>query len=358
MMNIKIPIISGGMLLFPKVSIIVPVYNLENRIEKTLNSISSQDFYDYEIVVVDDCSSDGSAEVIKRFFMKNPTLRHKLLKHDQNKGVSAARNNGIKEASGEYIVFWDGDDLAKQNFVSDLYLQATENGNLYDIIMAGHTEINENNGRERSYPVPIQLTKGKTPQQIACLRITGKIKPHMCSSIFRRAFLENCGLSFHEGCTAGEDVEFIIKALVRSKLTGFSKKYNYIYIIHDKMGSKNNTNTPYKKIKRYTENTMAHLRTTKYISQFVQDSDLKFINDYLLLPQTVQRQINLLAINNNFTAFNNKIKDAKTKKILWSSIKSIKIKAEVFIKSLLLLFTPKLYYMYYLKRYNWNIRRF
>ncbi len=83
--------------MFPKVSIIIPVYNLENRIEKTLNSILSQSFHDYEIIVVDDCSSDGSAEIVKMFFMRNPTIRHKLLEHDQNKGVSARRNNEIKK---------------------------------------------------------------------------------------------------------------------------------------------------------------------------------------------------------------------------------------------------------------------
>lgn len=92
--------------MFPKVSIIVPVYNLENRIEITLNSILSQSFSDYEIIVINDFSSDRSAEVIKKFFLRNPTISHKLLEHDLNKGVSAARNSGIKAASGEYIIFW------------------------------------------------------------------------------------------------------------------------------------------------------------------------------------------------------------------------------------------------------------
>lgn len=340
--------------MLPKISIIVPVYNLENRIEKTLNSILSQSFYDYEIIVIDDSSSDRSGEVIKRFFINNQTISHKLLQHDQNKGVSAARNNGIKEALGEYVIFWDGDDLANINFVSDLYLKATENGKFYDIILAGHIERNESSGAEKIYPIPIRSITGKSPNQIASMKILGKLKTHTCSSIFRKAFIEKYNLRFHEGCIAGEDIEFIIKSLVRSSSTGFSEKNDYIYIVHDKKDIIENYDSSLKKIKRYSDNTMGHMRTTEYISKFAEDQDLKSTNDYVLLPQTVQREISLLAMENNRIAFFNKIKDIKTRKILWSSIKSIKsinIKAEVFIKSLLLLFFPKLYYIYYSKRY-------
>lgn len=351
-MNIKIPIISGGILLFPKVSIIVPVYNLENRIEKTLNSILSQSFCDYEIIVVDDCSSDGSAEIVKMFFMKNPTICHKLLEHDQNKGVSAARNNGIKAASGEYIIFWDGDDLASKNFVSDLYLKATENGNFYDIIMAGHIERNESSGAEKIYAIPMRSITGKSPQQIASLKILGKIKTHMCSSIFRKAFIGKYNLQFHEGCIAGEDIEFIIKSLVRSNSTAFLEKNDYIYFVHNKKDIIDNFDGRQKKIKRYSDNTMGHLRTTEYISKFAEDQDLKFANDHILLPQTVQREISLLAMNNDRIAFFNIINDTKARKILWGSIKSIRIKAEVSIKSLILFLFPKLYYIYYSKRYR------
>jgi glycosyltransferase involved in cell wall biosynthesis len=350
-LNIKIQTISGGILLFPKVSIILPVYNLESRVEKTLNSILSQSFSDYEIIVVDDCSSDKSAEVVKRFFTKNPTVCSKILKHYQNKGVSAARNSGLKEAIGEYIVFWDGDDLARSNFISDLYFKAAGEGKFYDIIMAGHTERNESNGTEKIYRIPIRSTTGKSPQQIASLKILGKIKTHMCSSIYRRSFLEKFGLIFTPGCCAGEDVEFVIKSLVRSDSTGFLEKNDYIYIVHDKKGIIENYDSRLKKIKRYSDNTMAHIRTTEYISEFAEDRDLKFINDYMLSPQTVQREISLLAMKNDNIVFCNQLKEKITRKILWSSAKNINIKPEISIKSFLLLLFPKLYYLYYLKHY-------
>ena len=173
----------------------------------------------------------------------------------------------------------------------------------------------------------------------------------MCSSIYKRSFLEKYDLKFSVGCTAGEDVEFAVKSLVRSSSTGFLEKNDYIYIVHGKKGIIENYDSRLKKIRRYSDNTMAHIRTTEYISRFAEDRDLIFLNDYMLLPQTVQREINLLAMKNDHIAFLDKIKDKKTRKILWNSIQTIKIKPEVFIKTLFILLSPNLYYRYYSERY-------
>lgn len=244
-----------------------------------------------------------------------------------------------------------GDDLARINFVSDLYLKAVGEGNFYDIVMAGHTERNEIQGTEKNYRLPAKLTTGRSSQQIASLKIIGKIKTHMCSSIYKRSFLEKYDLKFSVGCTAGEDVEFAVKSMVRSSSTGFLEKNDYIYIVHGKKGIIENYESRTKKIRRYSDNTMAHIRTTEYISRFAEDRDLIFLNNYMLLPQTVQREINLLAIKDDHIAFLDKIKDKKTRKILWDSIQTIKIKPEVFIKTLFVLLSPNLYYRYYSKRY-------
>ena len=337
--------------MFPKVSIVVPVYNLEDCIEKTLNSILSQSFSDYEIVIVDDHSSDGSVKVIELFFMEHPALCYVFLKHEKTRGVSAARNRGMNEASGEFIIFWDGDDLANTDFISTLYYKATSNKNYYDIVISGHRVIDDLKGIEKIFPIPLKIAEGKNSQQIACLRIMGRIKSHVCSSIYKRSFLENCSLEFYEGCAAGEDAEFAIKALVRSNLTGLSKKNDYIYMIHKNMGSIKNADTSYKRIERYSDNTKSHKRTTEYISLFVQDKELEFINDHLLLPQTIHKEMSLLAAQNNFIVFNEKIKNKKTRKILGDSIKTIIIKPEVFIRSLWLLLLPRFYFIYYSKRF-------
>jgi len=90
----------------PKVSVIIPTYNRLPMLKEALDSVLSQDFEDFELIVVDDGSTDGTAEVIKGY-----GGRVKLLQYPENRGVSAARNQGILKARGKYIAFLDSDDL-------------------------------------------------------------------------------------------------------------------------------------------------------------------------------------------------------------------------------------------------------
>ena len=101
------------------ISIIIPVYNLEPYIEKCLESILNQDYQDFEIVLVDDGSSDNSAQVADRY-LKERFKNYRIIKR-KNGGVSNARNEGLKKAKGDYVVFVDGDDYLAKDFLSSLY---------------------------------------------------------------------------------------------------------------------------------------------------------------------------------------------------------------------------------------------
>ncbi len=90
----------------PFFSIIIPVYNLADYIQETLSGIKDQLWDDYEIIAVDDGSTDGTAELLDR--LDNPRL---TVLHQRNKGVSCARNTAINAARGVYIAFLDGDDV-------------------------------------------------------------------------------------------------------------------------------------------------------------------------------------------------------------------------------------------------------
>jgi glycosyltransferase involved in cell wall biosynthesis len=90
----------------PKVSVIIPTYNRLPMLKEAVESVLAQDFEDFELIVVDDGSTDGTADEITRF-----GGRVKLLQHKENRGVSAARNSGILHAKGKYIGFLDSDDL-------------------------------------------------------------------------------------------------------------------------------------------------------------------------------------------------------------------------------------------------------
>lgn len=103
-----------------KISVIVSVYNVGEHIERCIESLLSQNYKNYEIILVDDGSTDKSAMICERYFRENPT-KIRLIRQD-NGGLSAARNTGLSVASGEFVTFVDGDDYLEKNALSTLSL--------------------------------------------------------------------------------------------------------------------------------------------------------------------------------------------------------------------------------------------
>lgn len=91
----------------PKVSIVIPSYNRASVLPRAIKSVFAQTFHDFEIIVVDDCSTDDTANVVPSFF----DSRIRYIRHEQNKGGNAARNTGINAAKGEFVAFLDSDDV-------------------------------------------------------------------------------------------------------------------------------------------------------------------------------------------------------------------------------------------------------
>lgn len=92
-----------------KISIIITVYNTEAFLEDTIRSVLEQEETDWELLLVDDCSTDKSVQIIEKFTVQDERIR--LLRQKENRGAAVARNRGVEEAKGRYIAFLDGDDL-------------------------------------------------------------------------------------------------------------------------------------------------------------------------------------------------------------------------------------------------------
>lgn len=107
----------------PKVSVILPVYNVAKYIDKCIQSLLSQTLKDIEIIFVDDCSPDNSVELIQKY--QDPRI--KIVRHEVNKYTAEARNTGIDNAMGEYIAFVDPDDYIDKDFLLKLYTIAKKN---------------------------------------------------------------------------------------------------------------------------------------------------------------------------------------------------------------------------------------
>ena len=127
----------------PKVSIIIPVYNVEKYLRQCLDSIVNQTLKDIEIICIDDCSSDNSLNILEEY-AKNDQ-RFVIIKQETNQGQGVARNIGIEKARGEYIGFVDPDDWIELDMYKEMYEDAAKNDT--DITICDFTRYNEASGK-------------------------------------------------------------------------------------------------------------------------------------------------------------------------------------------------------------------
>ena len=131
-----------------KLSIVVTAYNVEKYITKTLNSIMNQTVKRFELIVVDDGSTDGSNPLIRDMLSGVQETEYKIIRKT-NGGVSSARNRGMLEASGDYILFLDGDDYVADDLVKRIY--DSYNGQNADVFCWGYDTVGENGELLESY---------------------------------------------------------------------------------------------------------------------------------------------------------------------------------------------------------------
>lgn len=136
-----------------KLSIIVPFYNAEEYIKTCLNSILNQTFENFELIIINDCSTDNTLEILNTYIEKD--TRIKLINHQHNLGVAGARNSGLKIANGDYVTFVDQDDWLNLNMYQDLMEKAL--ANKADIVECNYEE----NGPAILENMPVNFSAGK-----------------------------------------------------------------------------------------------------------------------------------------------------------------------------------------------------
>lgn len=120
------------------VSIIMPAYNAENLIEDSINSILSQTYRNFELIVIDDCSKDQTVRIVEQFILKDSRI--KIIKNTKNKGVAETRNVGLDQAKGEYVAFLDSDDRWSDNKLA-LQMQVFKEKNI-DVLFGAYYRFN------------------------------------------------------------------------------------------------------------------------------------------------------------------------------------------------------------------------
>lgn len=205
----------------PVVSVIVPVYNVEKYIEKSVKSIRNQTLKDIEILLVDDGSADTSGEICDQMAKEDPRIR---VFHKKNGGVSSARNLGLDNAMGDYISFCDADDWMEPDMLETLYKMAVEHKEM--IPMVGHSRDFSNRiVRVENYSDIQTLSIEET---LYYLHIRKRVYHYIVDKLFEKEMVGE--IRFTEGLISGEDYTFLITVLMNSKgIVGTSEpKYHYI----------------------------------------------------------------------------------------------------------------------------------
>ena len=204
------------------ISIIIPVYNVELYIERCLDSIMNQTFTDgVECIIVNDCSPDKSLEIAQHLINQyKGNILFRIISHDKNQGVAAARNTGLKAAQGEYIIQIDSDDYCEPNMLEEMYKKACENES--DIVV---TDFWEQYTNEAKY-ISQDCTKFFSPTERIKAIITGQLGGYSWNKLIKRNLFTKHNLSYLEGHNFQEDYLMTIKLFYyTSNITYIPKAY-------------------------------------------------------------------------------------------------------------------------------------
>lgn len=193
----------------PKVSIIIPVYNVEKYIERCIDSVLTQTFKDFELILINDGSKDHSLKIMNNY-KKDARV---IIIDQENQGPAKTRNRGIKEAKGKYIMFIDSDDYIDEDYIENYYDTLKEDD--YDLVIGGYQKIN---GNEIEFKR--QLIEGEFSKYM----VTGPV-----SKLYKKSFLTKNKITFLD-TTASEDVYFNLLAYSKNPKIKIIDNIGYYYI--------------------------------------------------------------------------------------------------------------------------------
>ena len=212
-----------------KLSFIIPLYNAEKYIAECITSIIEQPFQEIEVLVINDASTDNSADIVADFQKKDKRIQ--LIDLKENKGAGYARNLGLKKSIGKYIFFIDADDWLENDILEKLYNKSQEKK--YEIITFG---INQHYYRKKRKVRNINILPKVNPHnsdyfKSHLLMIDG-LYPMAWGYLYSKKYLQKHNFSFIDNGVYFEDVPFTTKALYYCQKLGVLKELIYNYRIH------------------------------------------------------------------------------------------------------------------------------
>lgn len=213
-----------------KISVIIPAYNAEKYIERTLESIIRQTYTNLEIIIVDDGSTDNTLALCKKLSETDDRI---VIYHQNNEGVSKARDLGIRKSTGDYIGFVDSDDTIEPNMYEILYNNMLKYH--ADISHCGHLYISNNYDKNCLNNEDYKIYVHNQSEGIINIITGEKVGPSLCTKLYKKSMFY--GLEYDRNMKINED--YIINLLLFSKANKsvFYDKPLYHYYQNDNSGS-------------------------------------------------------------------------------------------------------------------------
>ncbi len=259
----------------PKISIIIPVYNAENEICKAIDSIINQTLKDLQIILIDDGSKDNSLAICKEYEKKDERIK---VIHQDNAGVSVARNRGIDNAEGEYIGFVDSDDWIDPDMYENLLYEAEKTKS--DVVMCDAMTVYSNGIKQ-----PDTITQLKTSQILKKDDFTPNLLLEMAGSVWRCIYknnrynaklnTKNEQLQFSVGVKFSEDRIFNIYAFGQANQIAYIKKAYYNRYVNKKSAVHRFHEDYFEACKKAADNTSVAIKKAWENNQQLQTAYLK-----------------------------------------------------------------------------------
>ncbi len=245
----------------PKVSIIIPVYNVEKLLPRCLDSIFAQTYQDFEIICVNDCTPDNSKTVLEEYKERYPD-QMTLLENEVNMGQGRSRARGIDIAKGEYILFVDSDDHVAPDYI-EVFLREME-AEPCDVVVAGYTEDRQMNFEGKNVAggelnVQKEMDAPKGDWCVMCY-------PTPWAKLFRKSFLVENGIDFSD-IRCGEDIYFSLSQFYYQAKCRVIDYHGYYYYFNMNSTTKSLTYD-----KKHEENV------AEIFGKFLRDHDLCLIS--------------------------------------------------------------------------------
>lgn len=254
----------------PLVSVIIPVYNSEKYLKECLDSVVNQSFKDFEVLLINDGSTDNSGQICDEYAAKDNRFR---VFQKENGGVSSARNLGLENAKGEWIAFVDSDDKVEKDYLLDL-----KNGLINDKIgLVIHSFKKVNGDTVNNYKIENGIVKVDNLEELFEKRNINNFG-YPVSKLFKKEIIKKNNLKFPLELTIAEDISFLLNYIPKSNKINFQEKYNYNYLI------RSNSLTTTKK--HYTKNWDRYLYNKddlrKNYGNIIEDSLIKHFHGKLI----------------------------------------------------------------------------